>query len=62
MKFSNRLNFYNSRNEKVAALRWCIPLISELGRQRQVDLWELKDSLVYKASPRQPGLHRETVS
>ena len=27
-----------------------MPLILELGRQRQVDLWEFKASLVYRAS------------
>ena len=29
-----------------------MPLILALGRQRQVDLWEFKASLVYRASSR----------
>ena len=40
-----------------------MPLIPALGRQRQMDLCEFEDSLVYRASFRQsPRLHRETVS
>jgi hypothetical protein len=35
------------------------PLISALGRQRQVDLDESEASLVYRVNPGQPGLHRE---
>ena len=31
---------------------WCIPLIPELQRQRQVDLCEFETSLVYRASSR----------
>jgi hypothetical protein len=38
------------------------PSIPALRRQRQVDLCEFKVSLAYRASPRQPQLHRETVS
>jgi len=33
-----------------------------LRRQRQVHFYEFKDSLVYKASPGQPGLQRQTLS
>jgi hypothetical protein len=43
--------------------RWywrCTPLIPALGRQRQADLCEFQDSLIFKASSGQPGLHRET--
>jgi hypothetical protein len=35
---------------------WCTPLIPAFGRERQVDFCEFKSSLVYKSSPRQPGL------
>ena len=37
---------------RTKALRWwwCLPLIPVLGRQRQVDLYEFKDSLVYEVS------------
>jgi hypothetical protein len=33
----------------------CTPFIQVLQRQRQVDLCEFEASLVYKASPREPG-------
>jgi hypothetical protein len=33
-----------------------------LRRQRQEDLCEFKASLVYRASSRRAGLHRETLS
>ena len=39
-----------------------MPLILALRRQRQVDISELEASLVYRAGPAQPGLHRETLS
>jgi hypothetical protein len=40
-----------------------MPLVLPLGRQRQADTCEFKASLVYKASPEQPGLlHRGTLS
>jgi hypothetical protein len=35
-----------------------MPLILVFGRQRQMDLCEFKSSLVYKAVPGQPGIHR----
>lgn len=39
---------------------WChTPLISEIGRQRQIS--EFDTSLVYRASSRPAGLHRETM-
>lgn len=38
-----------------------LPLISTLGRQKQVDLCEFKGSLVYQGVPGQPGLYRETL-
>jgi hypothetical protein len=42
---------------------WCTPLIPAFGRQRQVDLYEFKTSLVYKASPKtSSNKHRETLS
>ena len=31
---------------------WYTPLIPALGRQKQTDLWEFKDSLVYRGSSR----------
>jgi hypothetical protein len=31
---------------------WCISLIPALGRQRQADLCEFKDNLVYRISSR----------
>ena len=36
--------------------QWCMPLNPGLRRKRQEDLCEFEDSLVYKASQRQPGL------
>jgi hypothetical protein len=39
-----------------------MPFIPVLGRQRQGNLYEFKTSLVYKASPGQPELHREILS
>jgi hypothetical protein len=41
--------------------RWT-SLISALRRHRQADLCEFNASLVYKVSPGQPWLHRETLS
>jgi hypothetical protein len=41
---------------------WCTPLILVLGRQRQVNLCELKARLVYTESSSQPGLNTETFS
>lgn len=41
----------------VGSLR--IPLRAALGRLRQADLCESEVSLVYRASSRQPGLHKE---
>ncbi|EGV99662.1 hypothetical protein I79_011655 [Cricetulus griseus] len=41
---------------------WNKPLIPALGRQRQADLSEFEDSLVYKASSRTGLLNRETLS
>ena len=35
-----------------ARRRWCMPLITALWRQKQNDLCEFEDSLVYKASSR----------
>jgi hypothetical protein len=39
-----------------------MPLIPVLRRQRQSDLCKFEACLVYKLSPGQPGLHRETLS
>ena len=33
---------------------WCTPFVLALRKQRQSDLCEFEDNLVYKASPRQP--------
>lgn len=41
---------------------WTTALKPVLRRQRQEDLCEFEDSLVYRASFRQPELHRETGS
>lgn len=38
---------------------WHMPFIAALGRPRQADLYESEVSLVYRASSRQPGLHKE---
>ena len=40
---------------------WYTPLIPALGRQRQTDLWEFKDSLVYRGNSR-TKICREPVS
>jgi hypothetical protein len=42
-------------------MKWHMPLISALSRQRHVDICEFKASLIYKRAPEQPGLHRETL-
>jgi hypothetical protein len=34
-------------------------VIPELGRQRQVELYEFKASLIYRWSSTQPGLHKQ---
>jgi len=52
----------SSKGETLSWALWSMPLIPALGRQRQVDLCEFEVSLVYKVSPGQPGLHRETLS
>ena len=40
-----------------------IPLVSALGRQRQVDLWEFEANLVYRVSSTPAtGLHSESLS
>jgi hypothetical protein len=31
---------------------WCIPVVSALEKQRQVDLYKFQTSLVYRVSPR----------
>lgn len=42
--------------------RWCTPLIPSLRRQRQVDLSETEDSLVYRANSRAArDTQRDTV-
>jgi hypothetical protein len=41
---------------------WHIPLIPELGRQRQADLCEFEASMGTEQVPGQPGLHREILS
>ena len=41
---------------------WRTPLIPALGRQRQVDHCEFEASLVCRAVPGQPMLHRDTLS
>ena len=38
-----------SKKKVIARWWWCTPLISTLGRQRQVDLNEFEASLVYKS-------------
>jgi hypothetical protein len=42
---------------------WCTPLIPVLGRQRQLDLYEFKANLVYRASSRTArAIQRNIVS
>jgi hypothetical protein len=36
----------------IARQQWCIPLFPALGRQRQVELYEFKASLINRASSR----------
>ena len=37
------------KKSKAAGQWWCMPIIPALGRQRQADLCEFKNSLVYKS-------------
>jgi hypothetical protein len=54
------------KSHRVQSEEWlimvCTLLIPALRRQRQVRLCEFKASQIYKASPGQPGLQRETLS
>ena len=43
---------YLKKKKKKAKWLWLIPLIPALGRQRQMDLYECEDSLVYRVSSR----------
>jgi hypothetical protein len=49
-------NFLQSKGQEYN--EWTAPLIPICGRQRLV-ISEFENSLVYRASCRQPGLHRE---
>jgi hypothetical protein len=40
---------------------WCTPL-TLTSEAEASNICEFKDSLVYRVSPEQPGLHRETLS
>lgn len=51
-----------SQKPEIARVWWCMPLIPEFGRQRQVDLWEFEASLVYILSFRPARLHNEMFS
>ena len=59
----------DKRNKSNSSKNWNIPRtwrptpsIPALRRQKQVDFYEFKASLVYKESSRQLGLHRATLS
>jgi hypothetical protein len=49
--------------ERTASQVWqCMSLVPSFRRQRQVNIYEFKASLVYRVSAGQPGLHREMLS
>ena len=46
----------------VARQWWPLPLIPELGRQRQKDFFNSRPAWSTEGAPGQPGIHRETQS
>lgn len=47
---------------EISYVCWHIPLIQACGRQKQVDLYDFKMSLVYILSSRPMGMYSETLS